>query len=59
MALKLVPPGKRKYKNWSVRGTHCGQSVEESTATKDKAEALKYLRGLERRIEAEVEPFYR
>lgn len=55
MALKLVPPGKRKYRTvYSVRGRYLGTAVEESAQTSDRRVALVYLREVEKRIEAEA-----
>lgn len=44
MPLKLIQPGKRHKasKNWYVRGTIGGQSVDESTGTENKAFAEAY-----------------
>ncbi len=54
MALKLIPPGKRKNKFHSGRSTDLGEYIEESTKKTDRSLALVHLRQVELRIEAKV-----
>jgi integrase len=51
MPLKLVPPREGKSKNWSIRGSYLGVSVDRSTRTARKDLAGKQLKLLEGKIE--------
>ena len=50
MALKLIPPGKRKNRHYYVRGTLHGRHIEESTETTNPVEAARYKASLELRL---------
>ncbi|RJP45489.1 site-specific integrase [Candidatus Parcubacteria bacterium] len=54
MPLKLIPPGKRKGPNWTIRGTHLGVYVEESTRTPSEALARKALAAKRQQIERDL-----
>lgn len=51
MPLKLIPPRKGKSPNWTIRGTHLGVHVDESTGTPREALARKVLAGRKEQIE--------
>jgi integrase len=55
MPLKLVPPRPGKSPNWTIRGTHLGTYVDESTGTPREALARKVL--AERREQIERDRF--
>lgn len=51
MPLKLKPPRPGKTPNWSIRGTHLGVRVDESTGTPNEALAKQILAARKREIE--------
>lgn len=57
MPLKLITPRKGKSKNWTIRGTHLGISVDQTARTADEKLAQRMLAKIERDIECGV--FYR
>lgn len=54
MPLKLKPPRPGKTPNWSIRGTHLGVRVDESTGTSNEALAKQVLAARRRDIERSV-----
>lgn len=54
MPLKLKPPRPGKTPNWSIRGTHLGVRVDESTGTSNEALAKQVLAARRREIERSV-----
>lgn len=54
MPLELVPPGKRKNAVYYARGTVAGKRVERSLETRVRAIALKRIKDLEIRLDAEA-----
>lgn len=51
MPLKLIPPRPGKSPNWTIRGTHLGVYVDESTGTPREALARKALAARKEQIE--------
>lgn len=51
MPLRLHPPRPGKSPNWTIRGTHHGVSINETSGTTDRAKAAKILAKLKDEIE--------